>query len=1025
MAVFLSPVAACLDKPAFLTAGARLLQSWLSKDSVVPYLSRQTTADEMEDPNLILTVRATDREAALQALQLPHNIDRYVSRHQPQGCVESREITPTEEDDPDLENAEQLRLTFDRPPKDIGRGFSFGTDKDFCDVLLAAKRRQYNISGVHFYITFDMKGRLILRDESTRGTAVSYGNWGKRSKRHHFTWILEIAREPEVEIQVRLPNNVTFDLVLATHETCSPEYRANVTSYLKRSYIQTRDPTALPTEPFSPRQRPMYLPLEENLGKGSFGEVNLVTDVSTAKVYAAKTFKKDKEIENEVKIMRSISHRHIVQFVDFVDEDSPQLIMEYLPFGNLDQEHHRCQITPGETVLLLFQCLLAIEHLHAKNISHRDLKPANILVESRVPFCVKLCDFGIAKVADSLTVLDTFCGSYTYIAPEIYIGGVYSPAVDLWSLGVIIWQYAHGHDKEDPIIPSGNDTLEVSQMQWAGIAWCQYIVEIVNISYSHSLIDLLLTGMLRIEPAERLSASECLMIMEGLDSSVDHSLNLRSIAATPEASQINDDEADDGTSVIALPSWICLSPRSPSEKQDETILKGSTAQKRRRSPAGSSTPKTSGMCSSKRLQRCEIANTESSPVPEASQGSATEQVVMQDMSDAVCGLLRDLRHEKDCGAPVDRGTSTLISIICKEAERLEITKFTKIKISGCVKVIGVSKYKDLEVVNLTMADRTNTTMGLAAHLLYGIQRLITQGTSAPTNKSSRLSRISRRYEASDKRTVTSKSNQFPDKQTFIECPVNNHVIHIRTSDMKICLDDLAKVGRRSDEWVKQELEKIAVGLKDVCLYGTLIDYKVATPYIEQFGLVKKLRKFTGIQEPPKVYEHEGHMFHPITVRGTVVYICPSQRLINASHLAKAAGFAPYTLRETLVECGISEVRKIIAAPRLRGTFVRYDDAPALCRYLGLELPGEIEGAPIAACEVISAETDEVRNEASRRENTEDLEPMKDMSFFTEPSRTNGSFLPVIKDHSHLQPIHPNLQPSSNSSSGYGCSEYDL
>lgn len=120
-----------------------------------------------------------------------------------------------------------------------------------------------------------------------------------------------------------------------------------------------------------------------------------------------------------------------MQFVDFENDVQPQLIMEYLPLGSLDRQHYICSITHEETIVLLFQCLEALEYLHAtKGISHRDLKPGNILVQSRNPLHVKLCDFGLAKNIGN-TSLRTLCGTHEYRAPEIYLSGSYTPAVDL------------------------------------------------------------------------------------------------------------------------------------------------------------------------------------------------------------------------------------------------------------------------------------------------------------------------------------------------------------------------------------------------------------------------------------------------------------------------------------------------------------------------------------------------------------------------------------------------------------------
>ena len=85
------------------------------------------------------------------------------------------------------------------------------------------------------------------------------------------------------------------------------------------------------------------------------------------------------------------------------------LVTEYLPMGNLDEQHKIAPLNNQDSVILCYQLLQALEYMHSLDITHRDIKPQNVLVKSREPFHAKLADFGFAKDGSSL---DTYCGTH-------------------------------------------------------------------------------------------------------------------------------------------------------------------------------------------------------------------------------------------------------------------------------------------------------------------------------------------------------------------------------------------------------------------------------------------------------------------------------------------------------------------------------------------------------------------------------------------------------------------------------------
>jgi len=84
----------------------------------------------------------------------------------------------------------------------------------------------------------------------------------------------------------------------------------------------------------------------------------------------------------------------------------------------------------------------AVNFLHENNLVHRDLKPENLLIDDKDS--VKVCDFGWC-VDINLGTRNTFCGTYEYMAPEIINESPYNTSIDVWSLGILLYELIHGY----------------------------------------------------------------------------------------------------------------------------------------------------------------------------------------------------------------------------------------------------------------------------------------------------------------------------------------------------------------------------------------------------------------------------------------------------------------------------------------------------------------------------------------------------------------------------------------------------
>jgi calcium/calmodulin-dependent protein kinase I len=128
-------------------------------------------------------------------------------------------------------------------------------------------------------------------------------------------------------------------------------------------------------------------------------------------------------------------------------DDILYLVMEMMNGGELfDHIIAKNTLTEREASNIIRQVASAIDYCHKKNIIHRDLKPENLLlVEKRKLDSVKIADFGFSKAIPSGGSTKSVLGSPGYVAPEIRQGRDYGPAVDIWSLGVIMYVMLFGY----------------------------------------------------------------------------------------------------------------------------------------------------------------------------------------------------------------------------------------------------------------------------------------------------------------------------------------------------------------------------------------------------------------------------------------------------------------------------------------------------------------------------------------------------------------------------------------------------
>ncbi|KAL7598090.1 hypothetical protein Lser_V15G23347 [Lactuca serriola] len=198
----------------------------------------------------------------------------------------------------------------------------------------------------------------------------------------------------------------------------------------------------------------------ELIGCGAFGRVYMGMNLDSGELLAVKqvsvvvnTASKDKtqahirELEEEVKLLKNLSHPNIVRYLGTArEEESLNIFLEFVPGGSISSLLGKFGSFP-ESVIRMYtkQLLLGLEYLHKNGIMHRDIKGANILVDNKGR--IKLADFGASKKVVELATMTgakSMKGTPYWMAPEVILQTGHSFSADIWSVGCTVIEMATG-----------------------------------------------------------------------------------------------------------------------------------------------------------------------------------------------------------------------------------------------------------------------------------------------------------------------------------------------------------------------------------------------------------------------------------------------------------------------------------------------------------------------------------------------------------------------------------------------------
>ncbi|OTF75399.1 serine/threonine protein kinase-like protein, partial [Euroglyphus maynei] len=263
--------------------------------------------------------------------------------------------------------------------------------------------------------------------------------------------------------------------------------------------------------------------LNDLIGKGSYGHVfraekKISHEIVAIKCVPLKSLSKNSHdnIINEISILKKLKHEFIVQMLDFQwDKAFVYMIFEFCSGGELASIIRLKRSFPEEIVQHFLQQLAsAMQYLRDNDVVHLDLKPQNILITG-IQFVtllnglnsfkvwrqviLKIADFGFAQHLSNDESVNSLRGSPLYMAPEIFKRQEYDARVDLWSIGIILYECLFGRTPLHGMSMAEITKVYTNQRN-------KFHIEIPKNKLSQLCYDLL-EGLLKIDPKMRISFS--------------------------------------------------------------------------------------------------------------------------------------------------------------------------------------------------------------------------------------------------------------------------------------------------------------------------------------------------------------------------------------------------------------------------------------------------------------------------------------------------------------------------------------
>jgi MAP/microtubule affinity-regulating kinase len=188
----------------------------------------------------------------------------------------------------------------------------------------------------------------------------------------------------------------------------------------------------------------------KQIGQGAYALVRLGLHKPSNQKVAMKIYKKykledanrRKSVKREIKLMEKMKNQHVVQLFEIIDTHKYViLVMEYIGGGSLHgylKASKNKRLDEDDAKKVFRQIVEGLKFCHQRCITHRDIKLENVLLDEKG--VVKLIDFGFSTCIPNDRKIKIFCGTPSYMAPEIVRKTEYcGPPADIWALGVLLF----------------------------------------------------------------------------------------------------------------------------------------------------------------------------------------------------------------------------------------------------------------------------------------------------------------------------------------------------------------------------------------------------------------------------------------------------------------------------------------------------------------------------------------------------------------------------------------------------------